>query len=249
MIPMTERLRSILFVIYLYTSMTMVGIVFLPAWLMGRRQIAYAMRAWAFLMIAGLRAIMGVRVEVRGREFIPDQPCLIACKHQSMFETVALFAVIKDPAFVMKQELFWQPVFGWYAWRTGQLPVDRSAHALALKGLIRRAKRVIAQKRSIIIFPEGTRQKLNAVPDYKPGVAGLYRNLDLICVPAALNSGQCWPAKGFWRRKGKIIVEFLPNIEPGLKSKEFMSLLQDRIESATAGLMAENAHLIGQDIR
>lgn len=246
---MTERLRSILFVSYLYLSMTIVGIVFLPAWLMGRRQIAYAMRCWAFLMMAGLRFIMGIRVEVRGRAFLPDQPCLIACKHQSMFETVAFFSIIKDPAFVMKQELFWQPVFGWYAWRTGQLPVDRSAHALALKGLIRRAREVIAQKRSIIIFPEGTRQMPNAAPDYKPGVAGLYRNLDLVCVPAALNSGQCWPAKGPWRRKGKIIVEFLPVIEPGLKSKEFMTLLQDRIESATARLIAENAPLIGQDMR
>ncbi len=232
-------LRSLLFVVWLYAAMVGVGLAFLPACAISRKLSAGAMRAWGRAIVWGMRVILGIRLEIRGREHLPAGQIILAAKHQSMFETVAIFLVLDDPAIVFKKELLWMPVFGWYCWRTGQLLVDREAHAGALKSLIRRAKAVASDGRSIVIFPEGTRRAPDAPPAYKPGVAGLYRQLGLPVVPMALNSGVCWPAHGIRRYRGTIILEFLPLIPTGLKSGPFMAALEEATETATARLVAE----------
>lgn len=231
--------RSLIFVLWLYMSMVGVGIAFLPACAIGRKPAAGAMRTWARLILFGMRIILGIRLEIRGREHLPAGQFILAAKHQSMFETVAIFLLVDDPAVVFKKELLWMPVFGWYCWRTGQLLVDREARAGALKSLLRRAKAVIGQGRSIVIFPEGTRTKPGAAPGYKPGVAGLYRQSGLPVVPMALNSGLFWPAHGIRRYPGTIVFEFLPMIPPGLKADPFMRALEKATETATTSLVAE----------
>ena len=186
-----------------------------------------------------MRVIAGIAFEVRGTP--PKNGVLVAAKHMSMWDTMALYLTLDDPAVVLKRGLTLIPFYGWYVSKAGSIAIDRAGGAQALRRMAAVAKAVIAQGRSVLIFPEGTRKKAGAPPDYKPGVAGLYGQLGVECVPAALNSGLFWT--GFIKRPGRIVLEFLEPIPPGLKSREFMKQLEDRIEVATARLIAEGRAL------
>jgi len=189
--------------------------------------------------IAVLLGLFGVRVEVRGREHVPQGAALVAPKHQCMFDVFAQFAILPASAFVTKKELKWIPWFGWYGQRAGNIFVDREGHSAALKKLVRDAKDRFADGRQVVIFPEGTRTAPGAPSDYKPGIAALYREIDVPVHPVATNSGVHWSARGQTIHRGTIVFEFLEPIPPGLKRAEFMRLLRERNETASAKLLAE----------
>jgi 1-acyl-sn-glycerol-3-phosphate acyltransferase len=178
-----------------------------------------------------------VKVEVRGLEHRPKGPALVAAKHQGMLDVIAPYTFLGEPCFVMKKELMVLPVFGWFSWKMKMIPVDRQAHAKALRQLVADARARLAEGRQILIFPEGTRTEPGVAGDYKPGVAALYRDLGLPCHLIATNSGQCWPAHGFLRKPGKVVFEFLEPIPAGLKRAEFMAELERRIETASRALL------------
>ena len=186
-----------------------------------------------------LRVIAGTKLDVRGLEHLPIGAALIASKHQSAWDTFGLIPLLHDPALVMKAELGRIPLYGWFARKFGMILIPREKRAAALKQLLRDAKQRAADGRHILIFPEGSRQAPGAPPDYKSGVAALYEALDVPCVPIALNTGVFWPRRSFIRRPGRMIVEFLPPIPAELPRQAFMQTLQDRIETATARLVAE----------
>ena len=186
-----------------------------------------------------LRVIAGTKLDVRGLEHLPIGAALIASKHQSAWDTFGLIPLLHDPALVMKAELGRIPLYGWFARKFGMILIPREKRAAALKQLLRDAKQRAADGRHILIFPEGSRQAPGAPPDYKSGVAALYEALDVPCVPIALNTGVFWPRRSFFRRPGRMIVEFLPPIPAELPRQAFMQTLQDRIETATARLVAE----------
>lgn len=211
------------------------AIVFLPALALPRNVTVWMSRRWSALVFSGLKVFAGVEFEVRGTP--PRDGVLVAAKHMSMWDTMALYLVLGDPAVVLKRGLTLIPFYGWYVSKAGSIAIERGGGASALRKMANAAKAVIAQGRSILIFPEGTRKTPDAAPDYKPGVAGLYSQLGVDCVPAALNSGLFWT--GFVKRPGRIVLEFLDPIPPGLRSRDFMKLLEERIESATAALVAE----------
>jgi len=235
-------LRSLLFQILFWTWSVLINIVWLPSLVMPRRVLVRGMEIWAGVTMWGLKHIAGLDYEVRGRENIPAGSALFASKHLSMWETVAAHILLHDPAQIMKRELLRVPVYGWYAQKVEMIVIDREAGARAIRSMITDAKRCIAEKRPILIFPEGTRKPLGAPPDYKPGVAALYTGLELPCVPIAHNSGLYWPRRGFVRRPGRIVVEFLPAIPPGLERHAFMRELEARLETATARLLAAGGY-------
>jgi 1-acyl-sn-glycerol-3-phosphate acyltransferase len=204
---------------------------------MPHRAAIRVIRAWAKFVLFGLRWIAGVKVEVRGLQHRPTGAALIAAKHQGMLDVIAPFAFLDDACFVMKKELMPLPFFGWFAWKTKMIAVDRSAHSKALKDMVRQARARHAEGRQILIFPEGTRGEIGAPADYKPGIAALYRDLDSPCWPVATNSGVHWPAHGFKRYPGTIVFEFLPPIPAGLKRAGFMAELENRIETASTALL------------
>jgi 1-acyl-sn-glycerol-3-phosphate acyltransferase len=217
-----------------------------PALLLPRKVMVHASRLWSRAVFFGLRVLAGLRYEVRGE--VPKTPVLIASKHMSMWDTVALFYVLGDPVFVLKRELISVPLYGWYARRVGMIAIDRQAGGGALRNMTKAARRTIASGLSVVIFPEGTRKIVGAPVDYKPGVAALYQRLDRPCVPVALNSGLFWTGPGgLLKKRGRIVLQFLPPIAPGLGRNEFMRTLQDRIEQATSGLVREGRGLLAEN--
>lgn len=230
-------LRSILFNLWLWLSMAVFAIGLSPALLMPHRYAMGVIKLWARFVLFGLRWIAGVRVVVTGLEHRPTGPALIAAKHQGMLDVVAPFTFLDDPCFVLKKELMPLPFFGWFAWKTRMIAVDRAAHAKALKDMVRQARVRLADQRQIMIFPEGTRTLPGVAGDYKPGVAAIYRDLDAPCHLLATDSGRCWPAKGWLYRPGVVTFAFLPPFPAGLKRAEIMARMEAAIETESRALL------------
>ncbi len=231
-------IRSLGFNIYLYIMTAIVAVLGSPALLISETATYRVTRLWSRLVNIGLRLICNIRIEIRGQENLPaDRPALIACKHQSMWDTIIFLSLLPKPVYVLKRELGQIPFFGWYTIATGMVRVDRDGHASALKKMIADAKRCIAEGKTLVIFPEGSRAPAGGKLEYKPGIAALYHQLGVGCVPAALNSGLFWPRRKFLRPPGTIVLEFLAPIAPGQTRREFMATLEERIESATGRLL------------
>jgi 1-acyl-sn-glycerol-3-phosphate acyltransferase len=232
--------RSFIFNVIYYVVSALMVLAALPIFLLGsERAGAWIIRLWASIGIFLLRAIVGTRLSVRGMENLPAGGVIVAAKHQSMFETFALFPILDRATYVMKQELARIPLWGWYARRAGMITVEREQGTAALRKLAIAVGRAIERDREVIIFPEGTRRAPGAPPDYKGGIAHLYRMTGATVVPVALNSGLFWPRRKFKRYPGTLVIEFLPAIEPGLKSREFMARLEAAIETASDRLVKE----------
>jgi 1-acyl-sn-glycerol-3-phosphate acyltransferase len=238
-------LRSAAFFLWFVVISVTVHVVFLPALLLPRRGAVMAARCWCAGILWGLRTIARLDYEVRGE--IPRTPTLVASKHMSMWDTVALFTVLGDPVFVLKRELMNVPLYGWYAHRVGMIAIDRQAGVSALRSMKLAARAALANGLSVVIFPEGTRKKAGAAPDYKSGVAALYQSLEGSCIPVALNSGLFWTGPGgFLKKRGKIVLQFLAPIAPGLGRREFMLTLENSIETATSELVREGRSLLAE---
>jgi 1-acyl-sn-glycerol-3-phosphate acyltransferase len=233
--------RSLIFYVVFYVNTAVFLIVGSPLLLGPRRWAMAGLAAHAHATLWWMRVICGTRVEVRGRENLPKGAAIIASKHQSAWDTIGLIPLMRDPAMIMKQELLSLPLYGWFSRKFEMIPVRRDLGPTALRQMAREAANRAAQGRDIVIFPEGTRRPPGAPPAYRPGIVLLYQALGIPCVPVALNSGYFWPRHTIMRRSGTIVVEFLPAIPPGLPRAEFMALLQDRIESATARLFPQDS--------
>jgi len=231
--------RSLLFSLLFYVTTALYVVLgspllFLPrSWAMAALKLQCRTELWL------LKHIVGLDYEVRGLDKLPKGPFLVASKHQSAWETFALIPLFRDPALLMKRELFWIPFHGWFSYKFGMIPVDRDKGPTALRRMLHAAQERIASRREIILFPEGTRRPPGAPPDYKTGIILLYNALKVPCVPIALNSGVFWPRRSWRRNPGKVVVEILDPIPPGLPKAEFMSRLEGAIETASNRLLAE----------
>ena len=231
--------RSLMFNFLFYVTTALFVVLGSPLLFGPRRWAMAALAIHGRFELWLLKVIVGTKLEVRGREKLPQSACLVAAKHQSAWETFALIPLFRDPALLMKRELFWIPFHGWFSKKFEMIPVDRDKGPAALRRMLREAKGRIADGREIIIFPEGTRRTPGAPPDYKTGVILLYAALGVPCVPVALNSGLFWPRRSLTRRAGTIVVEFLDPIPPGLPKAEFLKRLTEAIETASNRLLAE----------
>jgi len=214
---------------------SIMGLITLP---LPRRNSLFPQEQWSRGMQKALPIIAGIKVVYKGLENLPEGPVIVACKHQSAWETTVFQGLLKDPAIVLKNELRNIPVFGWYVRKLKMIGVDRKAGTKALRRMLKEAKSAVAYNRKIVIFPEGTRVSAKHDTEFRAGVYGLYSHLKLPVVPVALNSGQLWPRHSFLRQPGTIYLEFLPVIEAGLARKDFMEKLGNDIDLATAKLEA-----------
>ena len=236
------QLRSLAFNIAFYAWTVGLTLATLPFYFfVSQEQSMKVVRLWTRGTGWLLKTIAGTTYAVRGLDNLPEGGALIACKHQSAWETLALVPILADPTYVMKEELRRIPVFGAYTEKAGMIHVDRQGKTAALRALAERARQEIAKGRQVVMFPEGTRRPPGAPPDYQTGIALLYKTLGVPVVPAALNSGLYWPRRKLTHYPGTIILEFLPEIPAGLDSKSFLARLEDTVETATDRLIAEAA--------
>jgi 1-acyl-sn-glycerol-3-phosphate acyltransferase len=231
--------RSLLFNVALYLNFLVQAVLFSPVLLLPERYFWPIGRFWVRSSLWLHHVICGIDDEIRGRDNIPTGGFIVASKHQSAWETLRLVELFPRPSFILKRQLLWIPLFGWYLKKAGMIPVDRGRGSAAIEAMIAHARRAIEERRQIIIFPEGTRRPPLAPPDYRHGVTRLYQELDVACLPVALNSGLYWPRRSFVQRRGKILLACLAPIPPGLSAEAFAAALKAAIETATAKLMAE----------
>ncbi|MEO0499369.1 MAG: lysophospholipid acyltransferase family protein [Pseudomonadota bacterium] len=227
---MTLFLRNVLFSLLFYLGSTVLVLAAALRTLVSRREAQKGAALWSRYVIWLASAVLGIRMEIEGE--IPAGAVIVAPKHQSNYETLALPSLFPWPAVVMKAELMRIPVWGWIARRHGSVPVDREAGGAAMRAMLRAAEQARAEDRQIVIFPEGTRTPPGEAPPLRPGVAGLYRLLKMPVVPVALESAHVWPRKGL-KRPGTVRLRFLPLIPAGLKRPEFEARLHAAINMGT----------------
>lgn len=233
-------LRSLLYQILFLPWTLLLCLSFVPLLIAAPRRTVQ--RAAAFWLEGALwlqKTILGLSFEVRGAANLPRGGAIVAAKHQSAWETMVFHRLVGDPAFVLKKELLSLPMIGWYMRRTGQIAIDRSAGGAALKLMLEAGRRAVDDGRCVVIFPEGHRQPPGKAGRYHPGIFKLYEALNVPVAPIALNSGLFWSRNAFLRHPGRIVLEILPHIPPGLDRQTFMHRLQDSIETATRALEAE----------
>jgi 1-acyl-sn-glycerol-3-phosphate acyltransferase len=231
-------IRSFLFNIAFYIS-SIIGLLSLVPLLFVSPRFSKAIpRLWSSWVSFILKIIVKTNYRIHGT--IPSTPVLFAVKHQSAWETIALNHILDRPVYVLKKELLWIPFFGFYLQKAGMISLDRQGGLKTLKNLLRQAKDRIQKKRSIIIFPEGTRSLPGTHNPYKKGVYILYKNLNIPVVPVALNSGIYWPKRTFMKYPGTIEVKFLSPIAPGLGEHEFMKRLEEEIETQSLKLLKKS---------
>ncbi len=237
MLKSAQWLRSLIFIVQMYLAMFLMALFFTP--------LAVWKRDWAFRGIHTYCRwvrwtaswMVGLKSEVRGE--VPTDEVLLASKHQSFFDIIIIVSAVPRPKFVMKKEIQWAPIVGYFAKRIGCIAVDRGKRSLAIKQMVADVKSGAQFPGQLIIFPQGTRVAAGASKPYKIGTGVLYRETKQDCVPAATNVGVFWRRHGIMRHPGLAVVEFLPRIKSGLKIELFMEELETAIEDASNRLMAE----------
>lgn len=235
-------LRSLAFNAAFYLSLIVQMIVWTPFYFLAPRRYAWFVpRFWARSSLKLQEWLVGNEIRIEGEENLPDGPFILAPKHQSFWDTIAFFPYLPDPVYILKRELMWIPLFGWYVGRMRMIPIDRGSRSKALKQALEVAKVRMAENRQLIIYPEGTRRPAGAEPAYKWGIAEIYATLGVPVVPVAHVAGLYWPRRRFMRYPGVIRARFLPAIEAGLEKDAFMERLIDETESAADALLVEAA--------
>lgn len=230
-------LRSLIFAAQAYLMMAVMALAFAPWAIFDRRGAFAAVHAWCGYVRWTASWMIGLKSEVRGE--VPQGEVLIAAKHQSFFDIIVLVSVLPRPKFIMKKQLKWAPILGWYAQRIGCVPVDRGKRGAAIKTMMERVRSGRQEPGQLIIYPQGTRVVAGAKRDYKIGIGLLYQEMDVACVPVACNVGVFWPRQRIYRDPGLAVIEFLPPIPPGMELRDFMARLEDEVETRSDALMRE----------
>lgn len=233
-------LRSAFFHLAIYTSIIVQMIIFTPIYFFLPRKTAYVIpKNWARSNLWLAKHILGLTFEIEGMEKLPHEGFILSPKHQSFWDTFALIPSLDDPVYILKRELLWIPLFGWYAAKQDMIPINRADKSRAIPKMLARAREEMARNRQLIIYPEGTRKAPGAAPDYKYGIARLYTDLKVPVVPVVMHPGLFWPRHGFLRYGGHFKVRFLDPIEPGMIADAFFRHLVEVTETASDALLLE----------
>lgn len=224
-----NALRSALFALLFYGWTVVAVLLSFPISLFGTGAIRRWAHGWVRTHQLLARWLLGIRSRVEGTP--PAGAALVAVKHQSMFETMEMVLLLREPAVVLKRELVDIPLWGWVVRRYGVIPVDRSGGGAALRRMLRAAEEAKAEGRPILIFPEGTRAPVGSAPPLAPGFAGLYRALGLSVVPVAVDSGRLWPPRRFVKRPGIVTFRFGEAVPPGLGRREVEAAVRTAINA------------------
>lgn len=230
-------LLTIIFYAALASWTILMGVLSLPFLCLPSKSIALPAKIWIKGIFICLKYICGVTHEIRGLTNLSDEPVIIVSKHQSAFETFALYYYLQKSFFIHKKQLFYIPIFGQYLMKHNMVSIDRAGQASTMRKMITDVKKKLDSGSTIIIFPEGTRKKPGAKADYKTGFIGIYNTSKRKLQPVALNSGLFWQKGLKVIKRGHIIIEFLPQIDIGLDKKEVLDKVENSIELATKKLL------------
>jgi 1-acyl-sn-glycerol-3-phosphate acyltransferase len=234
---MIQLFRSVAFIIQMYAAMLVIALVYAPWAMLSANGAHAACHAYCRWVIWSLGWMTGLRCEVRGTP--PRGEVMIAAKHQSFLDILMIYNAVPRGKFIMKRELMFAPLLGQYARRIGCVPVDRGKRGAAIAKMLADVTAGRQQGGQLIIYPQGTRVAPGVARPYKVGTGMLYDQLGQPCVPVATNVGLFWPRHGVLRKPGLAVVEFLPEIAPGLSRDDFMARLETEVETASNALMAE----------
>lgn len=236
-------LASLIFITQMYLMMALMAVFFTP-WALVDRSGAFAgVHTYCRWVRWTAGWMVGLRSEIRGE--VPTGEVLIAAKHQSFFDIIMLVSVVPRPKFIMKAELKWAPILGWYALRIGCVPVNRGKRGQAIKQMAADVAAGAVLPGQLIIYPQGTRIAPGVKAPYKVGTGVLYEQLGQPLVPVAVNVGVFWPRQGISRKPGLAVVEFLPVIAAGRPVSEVMAEMEAVIEAASNRLMADAGFGVG----
>jgi len=234
-------ISSVIFWIFINAWGAIIPIIYSPAFINKNTKLAdHGAKVWAKVALWVLKKLCKIDYEVIGLEKLPKEPFIVACKHQSMWETIVMHLVFNRPVYAFKKELLKIPFYGWFLRVMSGITIDRTGGASALKDLIKQTKKYLALKQTIILFPQGTRVPVGASAEkypYQAGIAALYLSCNVKVVPAALNSGVFWQKNTLLKKSGKITLEFLEPIDTGLSKQEFMAKLESAIEKRSDELV------------
>ena len=232
-----QWLKSLVFNTQMYLAMFILALFYTPLAMLDRKYAFAGVHTYCRYVRWSARVLVGLRSEIRGT--VPTGEVLIASKHQSFFDIIMIVSVVPRPKFIMKKQLKWAPILGWYALRIGCVPVDRGKRGAAVSAMLNDVKAGRARPGQLIIYPQGTRVAPGVSRQYKVGTGLIYAQTGQTCVPAATNVGVFWPRQRVLREPGLAVVEFLPEIAPGMEVDAFTRELEKRVETASDALMRE----------
>ena len=226
-----QFIRSLIFNIFLYVGLISIFILAIPTLFLPSKFTIFFGRLSARYIVLILRIILNTKVIFHGVENLKKvENYFVASAHQSMFETFALQIPLDGPIFILKKELLNIPLFGWYLRKIGAIAIVRETTTKENLNFFDKVKeRIKKGKRPLLIFPQGTRVKLDEQPSFKKGVGRIYKALELPCIPVALNTGKVWPKNSFMKYPGDIYISFLEPIMSGKDSEEFTKDIENII--------------------
>ncbi len=226
-------LRNLIFSIFFYSGIIFISLIFLPSFFLPKNFVIMGGKLMGYWAGFCLKIILSVKVEILGKEnIIKNKKFFIASSHQSMFETFYLQTIFNSPIFILKKELIYIPIFGWYLKKIGSVSINRNKISKDNLSFFDEIKKIINKtERPLIIFPQGTRVKPDERPSFKKGASRIYDELKISCQPVAINSGYVWPKKGPKIPNKQITISILPLIDYGMEKKEFVNNLEKIIYS------------------
>ena len=224
-------LKNLLFSIIFFSGIIFISLLFLPTLILPQNFVLTGGKLMGYWSGFCLRTILSVEIKILGKEnVIVNNKFFIAASHQSMFETFYLQTIFNSPVFILKKELMFIPIFGWYLKKIGSISIKRNRITKDDLGFLDDIKKAVYNTgRPLIIFPQGTRVKPEERPPFKKGVARIYEELKISCQPIAINSGYVWPKKGSKITNKQIIISILPSIDYGVEKNEFVKNLERKI--------------------
>ena len=226
-------LRNIIFSTIFFLGIIIISLLFLPTLLLPQSIVLFGGKLMGHWTSFCLQTILSVKISILGKEnIIKDEKFFIVSSHQSMFETFYLQTIFNSPVFILKRELVFIPIFGWYLKKIGSISINRNKVTKDNLDFFNDIKNIINKtNRPLIIFPQGTRVKPDERPPFKKGAGRIYDELKISCQPVAINSGYVWPKKGSKISNKKIIISILPKIGSGMEKSEFVKNIEEKIYS------------------
>jgi len=216
-------IRNIIFLLVFYFGLIFQLILFIPSLILPQHIVTQCGKFLGYWASFCLKYIMSTKIKVKGTEnIINNQKYFVVSSHQSIFETFFLQTIFENPVFILKKELIKIPLFGWYLKKLGCISIDRNKISKENLNFSDEVSKVVKNtNKTLIIFPQGTRKNFDDRSTFKKGFARIYNDLEIACLPVAINSGKVWPKNGSLIPNQNITVSILNIIPPGKEQSKF----------------------------